>query len=85
MDSALEQARVLDDAALGADLGVLARDPDAGIRRRAVLAVGRVGMAEGVPIASAALSDAEENVRATAAFALGLLADPQGVRHWSRP
>ena len=75
----LEQARVLDDAALGADLGVLARDPDAGIRRRAVLAVGRVGMAEGVPIASAALSDAEENVRATAAFALGLLADPQGV------
>jgi len=75
----LEQARVLEDAGLGADLGVLAHDPDAGIRRRAVLAVGRVGMAAGVPIASAALSDAEENVRATAAFALGLLADAQGV------
>ena len=75
----LEEARALDDSALGADLAVLARDPDAGIRRRAILAVGRVGMAAGVPIASAALSDAEENVRSTAAFALGLLADAEGV------
>ena len=75
----LEEARVLEDSALGADLAVLARDPDAGVRRRAILAVGRVGMPAGVPIASAALADAEENVRATAAFSLGLLADAEGV------
>jgi len=75
----LEQARVLEDAALGADLAVLSRDPEAGVRRRAVLAVGRVGIAAGVPIAAAALADPEENVRATAAFALGLLADAEGV------
>ena len=67
----LEQARVLDDAALGADLAVLSRDPDPGIRRRAILAVGRVGIPAGVPIASAALADEAEIVRATAAFALG--------------
>ncbi|HXT71354.1 MAG TPA: HEAT repeat domain-containing protein [Vicinamibacterales bacterium] len=75
----LEQSRVLSDAALGADLAVLARDPDAGIRRRAVVAVGRVAMPSGVPIAVTALSDPEENVRAAAAFALGLLADAQGL------
>ncbi len=74
----LEQSRQLSDAALGADLAVLARDSDAGIRRRAVVAVGRVGMPGGVAIAVAALADPEESVRAAAAFALGLLGDPQG-------
>ena len=75
----LEQARVLQDSLLGADLAELAHDADAGVRRRAVLAIGRVGMPAGVPVASAALTDPDEVVRAAAAFALGLLADAQAV------
>ena len=75
----LEQQRVLREAALGGDLTVLAKDQDAGVRRRAVLAIGRVGLAEGVPVAMSGLSDAAEDVRASAAFALGLLADARAV------
>jgi len=71
----LEQSRILQDATLGADLAVLARDHKPHVRRRAVLAIGRVGMAEGIPLALTALGDPDESVRATAAFALGLLGD----------
>ena len=35
------------------DLAALARDPDANIRRRTLVAIGRVGMSEGVPLALA--------------------------------
>jgi cyclophilin family peptidyl-prolyl cis-trans isomerase/HEAT repeat protein len=58
---------------LRADLAALARDPDPLVRRRAVTAIGRVGMPEGVAPAAAALQDPDEEVRASAAFALGLL------------
>jgi cyclophilin family peptidyl-prolyl cis-trans isomerase/HEAT repeat protein len=75
----LEQARVLQDAALGADLRALARDADAGVRRRAIVAIGRVGLTDGIAVATAALSDAEEAARAAAAFALGLIGDPQAA------
>ena len=77
----LEQQRVLRDPAAGADLTTLAIDPDPGVRRRALLAIGRVGLPEASPIVVAALSNAaeDEQVRATAAFALGLLADPAGI------
>ena len=57
------------------DLAVLIADADPRLRRRASLAVGRVGLKEGVPPLVAALGDADPDVRAQAAFALGLLGD----------
>ena len=45
------------------------------MRRRAALAVGRVGLREGVPPLAALLSDADAEVRQMAAFALGLIGD----------
>jgi HEAT repeat protein/cyclophilin family peptidyl-prolyl cis-trans isomerase len=62
-----------------ADLVALSLDPDPAIRRRAALAIGRVGMPEGVPVLASALSDPEDDVRASAAFALGLLGDKRGI------
>jgi HEAT repeat protein/cyclophilin family peptidyl-prolyl cis-trans isomerase len=61
------------------DLVALALDPDAGVRRRAVLAIGRVGMPDGLPAVVAALADPAEDVRATAAFAAGLVGTPAAV------
>jgi HEAT repeat protein len=58
-----------------ADLLALAADPETIVRRRAVLALGRVGASEGVPVLVSSLHDAEADVRATAAFALGLIGD----------
>jgi len=60
-------------AARQADLVALLFDLDPVVRSRAALAIGRVGMAEGVPALSAALQDGEAAVRGQAAFALGLL------------
>jgi cyclophilin family peptidyl-prolyl cis-trans isomerase/HEAT repeat protein len=57
------------------DLIRLLSDPEARTRRRAALAVGRVGLAAGVEPLTALLSDEEFEVRQMAAFALGLLAD----------
>ena len=55
-------------------------DPDARIRRRAALAIGRVGLKAGVaPLLAALAADAEPEVRQMAAFALGLLRDPSAV------
>src|SRR6185295_15556561 len=66
----LETQRVLRDAdqparplpvgivpATAPDLTALVADVDAAVRRRAALAIGRVGLAEGVPALVAALSD----------------------------
>jgi cyclophilin family peptidyl-prolyl cis-trans isomerase len=57
------------------DLAVLVRDTDTRVRRRAALAIGRVGLREGVPMLTPVLADPDAEVRAMAAFALGLIAD----------
>ena len=50
------------------------------MRRRAALAVGRVGLAEGVPPLAALLAgDRDAEVREMAAFALGLIGDRSAV------
>ncbi|MCC7008677.1 MAG: HEAT repeat domain-containing protein [Acidobacteria bacterium] len=54
-------------------LDALAVDPDPVVRRRAVLALGRIALPNVVPALIASLQDPEEAVRATAAFALGLI------------
>jgi cyclophilin family peptidyl-prolyl cis-trans isomerase/HEAT repeat protein len=58
-----------------ADLTRLVADPDAAIRRRAALAIGRVGLSEGGDPLVSRLTDPDEDVRQAAAFGLGLLAD----------
>jgi len=57
------------------DLQRLADDPDVHVRRAAVLAVGRVGLVEGLPALERALADPEPEVRQIAAFSLGLIGD----------
>src|SRR3954468_6080475 len=59
------------------DLLRLMRDPEARVRRRAALAVGRVGLAaDAAPdLITVMRSDADPEVRQMAAFALGLLGD----------
>jgi cyclophilin family peptidyl-prolyl cis-trans isomerase/HEAT repeat protein len=56
-----------------ADLVALLMDVDASVRGRAALAIGRVGLSEGVAPLVATLGDSQATVRAQAAFALGLL------------
>lgn len=50
-------------------------DSEARVRRRAALAVGRVGVSAGVEPLFALLGDADPEVRQVAAFALGLIGD----------
>jgi HEAT repeat protein/cyclophilin family peptidyl-prolyl cis-trans isomerase len=50
-------------------------DSEARVRRRAALAVGRVGLREGVRPLISLLADSDPEVRQMAAFALGLLGD----------
>jgi len=57
------------------DLTRMLSDQEARIRRRAALAIGRVGLAEGVAPLVAILNDPEVEVRQVAAFALGLIGD----------
>jgi cyclophilin family peptidyl-prolyl cis-trans isomerase/HEAT repeat protein len=61
------------------DLAKLVTDTDARIRRRAALAIGRVGLPEGGAALQPLLADADAEVRQMAAFALGLLADKTAV------
>lgn len=61
------------------DLTVLVADPDPRIRRRAALAIGRVGSPEGGPSLQTLLADADIDVRQMAALGLGLLADKTAV------
>ncbi len=59
------------------DLRTLLGDGSARTRRRAALAMGRVGLADGVaPLVTRLASDAEFEVRQMSAFALGLLGQP---------
>jgi cyclophilin family peptidyl-prolyl cis-trans isomerase len=57
------------------DLGVLVKDTEARVRRRAALAIGRVGLPDGIALLMPALADGDAEVRAAAAFALGLIGD----------
>ena len=79
-----DQRRLVDDA--GASLLDLVTDADAHVRRRAALAIGRVGRVgsdtgsdAGTAALVTALGDADESVRAEAAFALGLLRSTSAV------
>ena len=58
------------------DLIKLLNDPEARVRRRAALAIGRVGLSEGVEPLTKLLDDPEIEVRQMAAFGLGLIGDP---------
>jgi cyclophilin family peptidyl-prolyl cis-trans isomerase/HEAT repeat protein len=60
------------------DLIRLLQDSEARTRRRAALAVGRVGLREGVEPLTRLLADAEPEVRQMAAFAIGLVGDAGG-------
>ena len=57
------------------DLVRLLGDTQARIRRRAALAIGRVGLVEGVVPLTKVLGDPDPEVRQMAAFALGLIGD----------
>jgi cyclophilin family peptidyl-prolyl cis-trans isomerase/HEAT repeat protein len=58
------------------DLIRLLGDDEARVRRRAALAIGRVGLAEGIEPLTRLLADEDIEVSQMAAFALGLIADP---------
>ncbi|HEX5965880.1 MAG TPA: HEAT repeat domain-containing protein, partial [Pyrinomonadaceae bacterium] len=53
------------------DLKNLLVSPNAAIRKRAVLAAGRIGNEDSVSALAGLLKDADVDVRATAAFAIG--------------
>jgi cyclophilin family peptidyl-prolyl cis-trans isomerase/HEAT repeat protein len=72
---ALEDAR----SAGAGELERQLRHKDAGVRRRAALAAGRVGDASLVPALVDLMNDAEVEVRRMAAFALGLAGDPRAA------
>jgi len=61
------------------DLVKLAADPEARVRRRAALGIGRVGLPEGVAPLQTLLGDVDPEVREMAAFALGLVRDKSAV------
>ena len=61
------------------DLLALLVDPEPQLRRRAALAIGRVGREEGTAPLVASLADPEPEVRQMAAFALGLIGDPSAT------
>ncbi len=61
------------------DLTHLIADADPRIRRRAALAIGRAGLADGIAALTPALTDADPDVRQMAAFGLGLLGDRSAV------
>ncbi len=80
----MEDRRVLSDATLvppaPTDLVALLGSEFGRIRRRAALGIGRAGLASGVtPLAAVLANDPEPEVRAMAAFALGLLGDVSGA------
>ena len=80
----LEDRRVLSDAALPqpapTDLVALLGNEYGRVRRRAALGMGRAGLASGVaPLAATLATDPEPEVRAMAAFALGLIGEAAGA------
>ncbi len=77
--AAIEGASPTAPAIQTPDLVRFLTDADARIRRRAALAVGRVGLRAGVPPLVSTLADPEPEVRQIAAFALGLIRDSSAV------
>ena len=72
----LEAQRWLADPAVpAADLRRLVADDMPVVRRRAALAVGRIGLPDGIVLLAPLLNDPDVDVRASAAFALGLTGD----------
>jgi cyclophilin family peptidyl-prolyl cis-trans isomerase/HEAT repeat protein len=63
----------------GTEMDALLRDGDRGIRRRAALAAGRIGLPASVPALLGLLGDPEPEIRQMAAFALGLIADKSAI------
>src|SRR5690242_14329628 len=60
----------------GGDLIALTTDPEARVRRRAALAIGRVKLSEGIPALTTLLqTDTDAEVRQMGAFAMGLIGD----------
>jgi cyclophilin family peptidyl-prolyl cis-trans isomerase/HEAT repeat protein len=57
------------------DLTRLTTDADPRVRRRAAVAIGRVGLKDGIPALTPLLADPDTDVRQSAAFALGLIGD----------
>lgn len=60
------------------DLTRLLTDQEARVRRRAALAVGRVGLPDGIGPLTTLLADTDPEVRQMAAFAIGLIGDARG-------
>ncbi|HET7234048.1 MAG TPA: peptidylprolyl isomerase [Longimicrobium sp.] len=71
----LEDRREFDPASLSA----AAQGANAELRRRAVLAIGRIGDKRGTALVTPRLADADTAVAASAAFALGLLRDTTAI------
>jgi cyclophilin family peptidyl-prolyl cis-trans isomerase len=69
------EAAPMSAPAIAPDLIVLVTDSEPRIRRRAAMAIGRVGLSEGVQPLTTALSDKDPEVREMAAFGLGLIGD----------
>lgn len=60
----------------GGDLVTLLTDPEARVRRRSALAIGRVKLADAIPTLTTVMqSDTDAEVRQMAAFAMGLIGD----------
>ena len=59
-------------------LVALLGDSEARVRRRSALAIGRVGLADGVAPLLGTITDGDPEVRQMAAYALGLLGDERG-------
>ena len=57
------------------DLATLAADAEAPVRRRAAIAIGRVGLKEGLAALTPLLADPDTDVRQAAAFAVGLIGE----------
>ena len=75
----LEDMRLLRDPDnISADLPRLVTDGEARVRRRAALAIGRVGLTAGVVPLVDLMKDPEPEVRQMAAFAIGLIGDRSG-------
>ena len=72
---AAEDARQWNDAVLRRGVTFA----DTVVRSRTALAIGRIGDPQGLPLLLPLLEDPEDNVRPSAAFAMGLLRDPNAV------